>query len=272
MPEKHFSISDAVSFGWDAMKNNLGFFIPAVLILWVVGAIPGAIQSLNYYMSAAAASAWGTIFGIVSFVVGIFINMAQIRIGLKFCDGDVADFPDMISDYQKFLDVLVGSILYILIVIAGLILLIIPGIYWAVRYHLFGYLILDQGYGPVDAIKRSGELTRGVWWHLFAFGLTILGIYILGFVACCVGVLFAIPVIIVAIAYVYRTLLAATPESSVAPRPVAQPPAAGPPATPPGTYTPAQPPEPPATPPAPGAPPAAPPGEPPAAPPPHPQE
>lgn len=40
--EKDFSIGDAVSFGWNAMKMNLGFFIPAVLILWVAGAIRGA--------------------------------------------------------------------------------------------------------------------------------------------------------------------------------------------------------------------------------------
>lgn len=237
MSDKTFSVGDAVSFGWYAMKNNLGFFIPAVLILWAAGAIPGGLQSLNYYMSTVAAAVWAGIFGLVSFVVGIFVNMAQIRIGLRFADGDVADFPDLLADYRKFLDVLVGSILYGLLVFAGLILLIIPGIYWAVRYQFFGYLILDQEYGPVDAIKRSGELTRGVWWNLFAFWLTMLGIWILGFLACCVGVLFAMPVIIVAIAYVYRTLLAATPETLVA-APMFEPaggPADGPPAGPAAT-------------------------------------
>lgn len=257
MPERDFSIGDAVSFGWDATKNNLGFFIPAVLILWVAGAIPGGIQSLNYYMSTGAAVAWSGIFSIVSLAVSIFINMAEIRIGLKFCDGDVADFPDMLADYRKFLDVLVGSILYFLIVLAGFILLIVPGIYWAVRYHLFGYLILDQEYGPVDAIRRSGELTRGVWWHLFAFWLVLLGIGILGFLACCVGLLFAFPVIIVAVAYVYRTLLAVTPESGVVPPPAIRPPAVGPPVQPGAPGAPAEPagepsrqapPEPPTTP------------------------
>lgn len=217
--EKDFSIGDAVSFGWNAMKTNLGFFIPAVLILWVAGAIPGGIQSMSMYMSSAAAALWSALFGLVGFVVSLFVTMAQIRIGLKFCSGEKADFPDLVSDYRRFLDFLIGSILFGLIVLGGLILLIIPGIYWAVRYHFYGYLILDQGMSPVDAIKRSGQLTRGVWWHLFGFWLAIFGIAFLGLIACCVGLLFAIPVMIVATAYVYRTLLAATPLEMPAPAP-----------------------------------------------------
>jgi uncharacterized membrane protein len=215
--EKNFSISDAVSFGWNAMKTNLGFFIPTVLIFWVAGAIPGGIQSLSGYMSTAAGAIWSGLFGLVSFVVGIFINIAQVNIGLKFVSGETADFPDLVEKYHKFLDVLVGGILYFLIVLGGLILLIIPGIYWAIRYQFFAYLIIDRDMGPVDAIKRSGQLTRGVWWHLFGFWWTVLGINILGFLACCVGALFAIPVIIVAYAYIYRTLLAVTPEEMQAP-------------------------------------------------------
>jgi len=217
--EKDFSIGDAVSFGWNAMKMNLGFFIPAVLILWVAGAIPGGIQSMSMFMPKAMAALWSALFGLVGFVVSLFVTMAQIRIGLKFCSGEKADIPDLVSDYRRFFDFLIGSILFGLIVLGGLILLIIPGIYWAVRYHFYGYLILDQGMSPVDAIKRSGQLTKGVWWHLFGFWWAIFGIAFLGLIACCVGLLFAIPVMIVATAYVYRTLLAATPLEMPAPAP-----------------------------------------------------
>jgi uncharacterized membrane protein len=227
--EERFSIGDAVNFSWEVTKKNLGFLIPAVLILWLISAIPNGLQS-PFYMSknAPAAAVAGIFFSLLSFVVGIFINMAQIRIGLKFCSGEVADFPDMVSDYRRFWDVLLGGILYFLIVLGGMILLIIPGIYWAVRYHFFGYLILDQGLSPVDAIKRSGQITRGSWWHLFVFWLAIFGIAMLGLLVCCVGLLFAIPVVIISTAYVYRSLLAAAPaaqEPQMAPPPVPQQPA-----------------------------------------------
>jgi len=210
MAKKSFSIGDAVQFGWDTMKNNIGFFIPVILILWLAAAIPSGLSSLSYNMPIGAAVVYGFIFGIISFVIGMFVNMAQIKIGLRFSKGDTADFEDLYNEYPRFWDFLLGSILYALIVIGGLILLIIPGIYWAIKYHFYGYLIIDQGMGPMDAIKKSGELTDGVKWNLLVFDLAMMGIYILGFLACCVGVLFAIPVILVSIAHVYRTLLVAT--------------------------------------------------------------
>jgi hypothetical protein len=210
MGKKDFSIGDAVQFGWDTMKNNIAFFIIMIIILWVAAAVPSGLGSMSYRMSVGAAAIFGLVFGIISFVVGMFVNMAQIKVGLRFSKGETADFPDLYNEYQRFWDFLLGSILYALIVLGGLILLIVPGIYWAIKYYFYGYLIIDQGMGPMDAIKKSGELTKGVKWNLLVFWLALLGIYILGFLACCVGVLFAIPVIMVAVAYVYRTLLVAT--------------------------------------------------------------
>lgn len=223
MGEKNVPIGDAVGFGWEAMKNNVGFFVLVVIIIWLAGGIPSGLQSLTRYMPTAAALVYGLIFAVISFVIGTFIMIAQVTIGLRFVSGETADFDDLLKNYPKFVDMLLGSILYFLIVFGGLLLLIVPGIYWAIRYHFYGYLIVDRNMSPVEAIKKSGELTRGVWWELFVFWLAIIGIQILGFLACCVGLLFAIPVVMVATAYVYRTLLAATPGALEQPVPLAPP-------------------------------------------------
>ena len=245
MDEKTFSIGDAVGFGWETTKNNLGFLILAVLILWIVSAIPGGLQS-PFYMSTGAAAVAGIIFSLLSIVVGVFVNMAQIRIGLRFCSGETADFEDLYNEYPKFVDMLIGMILYGLIILAGFILLIIPGIYWAIRYHYVGYLIIDQNMKPVAALKRSGELTRGVWWHLLGFWIVMWALTMLGIILCCVGLLFTTPIVIIATAYVYRTLLARTPATNVQgsqlpPQPQTQPPMQQPPAQAP-MQPPAQPP------------------------------
>ena len=115
----------------------------------------------------------------------------------------------------SFFDYLIGSILYGLIVVVGLILLIIPGIIWAIKFQFFDYLIVDKGLGPIDALEKSSDITRGVKWDLFAFGILLAIINILGFLCLVVGLFVTIPVTLVAMAFVYRELLPETSQEYV---------------------------------------------------------
>lgn len=203
MATNRFSIGDAVRFGWDAMKNNLAFFVVIVLIAWVVEGVPSGLQSIFYDTWALV-----IVLSLISAVIGVFVHMAYVRISLLFAGGEVADYPDLYLSYPLFWKFLGGSILYGLIVLGGLILLIVPGIIFAVKYQFFAYLIIDQGAGPVESIKRSGEITMGAKWDVFVLDLAFLGINLLGFLACFVGLFATIPTTMVAMAYVYRRLLA----------------------------------------------------------------
>lgn len=218
MKPQRFLIGDAVSYGWQSMISNFWFFVLVLLIFFVAGGIfSGPYNFIIRTSNNTAIIILAFIFFLLNMVISLFINMAQIRIGLDFCDQKPPDYGDLISEYPKFLNFLGGAVLYFLIVLGGLILLIIPGIYWAVRYHFALYLIIDRNMGPVTALKKSGEITRGVWWHLFVFFLAAAGISILGFLVCCVGSFFAIPTVMVATAYVYRSLLATEPGVQMTP-------------------------------------------------------
>ncbi len=92
----------------------------------------------------------------------------------------------------------------------GLILLIIPGIIWAIQFCFYDYLIVDRGFGPVDALKKSSEITKGVKLDLFVFGMLLGIINLLGFICLVVGLFVTIPTTMVAMAFVYRKLLAQT--------------------------------------------------------------
>lgn len=148
---------------------------------------------------------------IASFVLSMIIGMGLIKICLRFCDGEKGEFSDLFSCYPLFFKYLVGSILYGLIVVVGLILLIIPGIIWAIKFQFFDYLIVDKGLGPIDALEKSSEITRGVKWDLFIFAILLGIINLLGLLCLLVGLFVTIPVTMVAIAFVYRKLL---PETS----------------------------------------------------------
>jgi uncharacterized membrane protein len=93
------------------------------------------------------------------------------------------------------------------------ILLIVPGVIWAIKYQFYGYLIIDKKMGVMEALKKSAEMTDGIKLDLFGLGLVLLGVIILGALVLGVGLLAAIPTVWLATAYVYRKLSKAASKS-----------------------------------------------------------
>ena len=60
-----------------------------------------------------------------------------------------------------------ATVLYMLAVVVGLVLLIIPGLWLAVRLYFGAQAAVVDGLSPVDALKRSSELVRNRWWQTF---------------------------------------------------------------------------------------------------------
>ncbi len=92
------------------------------------------------------------------------------------------------SGPRRFLPYLGLTILVILGVIAGMILLIVPGVYLAVRWSLAQARLVARGDGVMDSLKASWDLTKGYSLRIFlailAFGL--IGI-VIGFIAGLLG-------------------------------------------------------------------------------------
>jgi hypothetical protein len=82
--------------------------------------------------------------------------------------------------------------LFTVAVAAGLVVLVVPGIWIAVRWYFGAQVVVIDGAGPVEALRRSAELVRGRWWSTFgALLLSGLAFTLVGtIVGLLVGVLF----------------------------------------------------------------------------------
>ena len=203
MSPRFFSKSEAVLFGWNTLKKNFGFFLGMLAIVVAINLLVGLFMSS---FSEEAPKVLVIAVSAISWILDLLISMGVIRITLKFCDQEQATYRDLFSAYRLLLNYLVGSIVYGIMVGIGLVFLIVPGIYLAVKYQFYDYLIVDKGMGPIEAIKRSGVLTEGVKWNLVLFWLALVGINILGMIALGVGLIATVPVSWLANAYVYRRL------------------------------------------------------------------
>lgn len=65
---------------------------------------------------------------------------------------------------QRLPVMLIASFLASLSVVAGVLLLLVPGVFLAVCYLILLPVILFEGAGPVAALSRSVRLLRPLWW------------------------------------------------------------------------------------------------------------
>jgi len=198
----NFSIKQALSKGWQTYKANFGFLaVTFILYLLIYGLFSG-VQS--YF--AKQESALAIILALISMYVSFLLQIGWVRIGLKLLNGESAEYEDLLKGHDRIVSYFLGNLLVGIIVCAGLILLIIPGFYWALKYMYVPYLIADRKLKVDDAMKLSATMTKGVKWHLISYGFVQLGLILLGTIALLIGLVIVLPTIWLASLAIYQQL------------------------------------------------------------------
>ena len=195
-----FTIGDAVSYGWNAYWQYVGPMVLIAAVIIAVNVVLGVIAQATDSLAALI------VLQVLGFVIGIVVAMGLIRAALAVTEGRMPDVS-MLLETDGFGPYLVASILVGLGVLAGLILLIVPGIMLAIMWHFFGYVIVQEpGTRATDAMRRSAEITRGYRWQLLGLGLVLFLINIAGALACGVGLIFTYGITAISVAWAYKTL------------------------------------------------------------------
>lgn len=200
-----FYISDIIRLSWQKVMQNIWFFIGLSLIILAVAMaseIFGAIVKQSKIDIPVIVSI--LIFFVFS-VLQVIIKLGSIKIGLAFVDGRQSKILDLFNVKSVFWKYLMTALLYGLIIFGGLILFIIPGIIWGIKYSLFPYYVLE-GSEPMEALKKSGVATHGSKLNIFLLGFVLGVINLIGLLLAGVGLLVTIPIQMLAMAYVYRAL------------------------------------------------------------------
>jgi uncharacterized membrane protein len=198
-----FTSGEAIKFGWEKMKKHFWFFVGLLVLTCLLQIIPSGIANIfkkEFFILYV-------VLIIAAWVIQIIVKMGVIKITLDVIDKDEANLNTLFSCTQLLGRFILGAILYGLIVTVGFILLIIPGIIWAIKYQFFSYLIIDKNMGPIEAIKKSGEMTSGNKSKLFWLGILFVLINIVGAICLLIGLFATIPTTMVAMAFVYRKLV-----------------------------------------------------------------
>jgi len=197
---------DRVTFhfetGWRLFKSHASIFVVSMLLLflsWVVLEVAVIfLQRLGLAVWLVLHLGWLLLFS--GLLVGLHV------MALKSIDGEIPRVGDLFGSLERGPAYLLALSIYCLTVSGGLVLLIIPGIYLAIRYCLFAQIITDRSASALAALRKAAELAHGNWvplgaLFLIAFLLNIAGMTLLG-----IGLIISFPVSLLAIAGFYRSL------------------------------------------------------------------
>lgn len=166
----------------------------------------GLVSILTTYL-AVAASIGGTL-SIVQFVLGGVVQLGYCKYLLNLHDGKPADIKDLFSEFNRFADGLVLSLLRGIYVFLWTLLFIIPGIVASYKYSMASFIMLENpGMKPNDAITESKILMDGHKGALFILDLSFIGWMLLSALTCGIGSFWLNPYMNVSRAVFYRLLV-----------------------------------------------------------------
>jgi hypothetical protein len=195
------SVGDAVSYGWGAYWKNAG---PMILIALVIFAIELVFSAIG---NATDSVALQFLLQLIGWLLGLFLALGWFRVALEVTRGVRPEVGDVFRA-EGYGPYIVASIVFGIGFFIGLLLLIIPGIVFAVVFGFYGFVAAERGNEAIamDTLRRSAEITRGHRWQLFGLALVLFLINVVGVLACLVGLLFTSGITIIAWAYTYRRL------------------------------------------------------------------
>jgi hypothetical protein len=236
-------LGGCITRGWELVKNNFStLFVASLVVILIEGAISGlgSIPFVGPVFSIANLIIAGPLMG------GLYYVILQTGRGQSAEVGDVfIGFRKAFA--QLFLGHLVPALLMALflipLVIVAVVLLLpmmahgkmdpehlraisgatvamliaaavvcaIPIIYLQTCWAFTLPLIIDKEMDFWTAMGVSRRMVSKHWWHVFGLTILIGLLNLVGFCACCVGLLFTVPVGFAALMFAYETIFSEEP-------------------------------------------------------------
>ena len=191
---RYFAVSELIKYGPDQLK-----MLPGEVVFQDIFSF---VNPANYYFIGMY------LFSVLLiYIIYILVKIGFIKIFLNISNGEKHTFKHVLRYQHIFWKFIGVTILYTTAVVLGTILLIIPGIYIAVKYIFAPILVIDKEMKPVKAMSESAKMTVGIKWKIIGFGLVLFVINFLGAALLGLGAVITTPITTFALIFVYKKFL-----------------------------------------------------------------
>ncbi|MCW1888521.1 MAG: hypothetical protein KIH67_003120 [Candidatus Moranbacteria bacterium] len=193
----NFSATNIIGQAWEVWKKHIVF-------TWMILGIMLAVSIVFSIINPKGDSA---LISILSSLVSLFFELGAIALLLKLVRTDTeGDIKEIAGQKAIYVQALIATIVFALMLFVGFLLLIIPGVYVAVRFMLLPYVLVDQKLGWKESLKEASRLSEGNRLNLFGFILLLTLMNFVGALLLLVGLLVTAPVSYIAMTMAYEHL------------------------------------------------------------------
>ena len=223
MTPVQFDVGSLFSYCFELWKRHLGLLVGIVAVGFGISmahtfidlGLTAVIENVNDDVARLVVLAVKIVLAFGVYALGFLLQIGQVKICLKLLRGEPADFGMLFKFGDVMLPVFGVSILMGMAMFVGFLLLIIPGLLIALFFWPTYYFVLDRKAGVFESFSAVLPFTKVNVLNSFVIFLIATAINILGLLACCVGVLFSMPLAMLVIAGAY---LAMTGQLRIGPR------------------------------------------------------
>lgn len=117
--------------------------------------------------------------GIIVFLIGLILRAlvqgCLVRATIADSEGRKAGLGECLTAAAaRALPLIGASFLFVLGLALGMILLIVPGVMFAIAFAVVAPVVVEERVGVIESFHRAAALTRGARWKIFGLGLLIL--------------------------------------------------------------------------------------------------
>lgn len=205
--DKKIMISDLFHKSWKSLWAQI-WVLSGLLIGYAI--ISMLLQAFIPRPANGTLSIAGTVIVLIGLFISLIFELGYTKNLFQAIDGEEPQFSSYGQMSRKIFVYFAAKLIYGLIVCAGLLLLIVPGIYLAIRLQFYYMAIVEEDAGILDSLRRSWEITRGSTLKLFLLMLVQVGLMLAGFALFLIGIFVALPLCGLMSCYAFRRLTVST--------------------------------------------------------------
>jgi uncharacterized membrane protein len=208
------TVSGVFGHSWEILKK---YFPELLLVLFIqmLLSLPMGFGNMFFPIHPAGMFTAGLFNLAYAVLILMPVSYGCSWVYLKAVRGEPFKVTDIFFAYQAFGNILLANLLVGLIVGAGFVMLIVPGIVFACKLSFVPYLVMDEKMEAVDAIRKSWNMTKGYTGTIFLMGIVSCFVALCGIICFIIGIFPAIIWISLSFAAIYMVVSSKQKQDSV---------------------------------------------------------